>query len=271
MFMNRTIKQTLHDAASFLRTLDHPRLETEALLAALLDKDRTWLKVHDREILGLFKQLKFKYWCHQRSRGVPLAYICGYKDWHGQRFVVNRSVLIPRDETETLLRHILDNRQQITGNSILDIGTGSGCLAIELKRAFPAATVTAVDISKKALSLARANAALHQQAINFIHSDLLTAVTGHFDLIVANLPYVPEDLAVMKEVRQEPHTAIFSGADGLDHYRRLAQELEKIKFNQLWLEFLPSQKDQIAKIFSNYSVAFKADVAGNEFFAQINA
>jgi len=254
--------------------LENPRLEAEALLCSLLQKNRTWLRTHSKDRLSFLDTLKFKYWVWRRSEGVPLAYIRGYQDWHDQKFVVNRSVLIPRDETETLLRHIIENREQKVVSSVLDIGTGRGCLAIELKRFFGEAEVTALDISKKALSVARANAALHHQDVAFKHSDLLSVIEegAQFDLIVANLPYVPTDIVITKEVKQEPSTAIFSGIGGLDHYRRLASELKSknVRFNNLWLEFLPSQKDQIAVIFSDYAVEFRADVAGNLFFAEVS-
>jgi len=271
--MPRTINQTLQTAASFLHALDHPQMEAEVLLGSLLGRERAWLKTHDQESLPLLTWLRFRYWCYQRAKGVPVAYIRGYQDWHGQRFLVNPSVLIPRDETETLLTHILDTKYKILPDTILDIGTGSGCLAIELKRAFPEAEVLGLDISQSALKVAQKNAQmlLSTYPPTFKHSDLLSAVPkqSHYDLIVANLPYVPETIEITTEVKQEPHGAIFSGTDGLDHYRRLAHELndKSITFGQLWLEFLPSQKDQINKIFDDYVVEFKADVAGNEFFA----
>ena len=129
----------------------------------------------------------------------------------------------------------------------------------------------ALDISKKALAVARKNAAQQKQLVDFEYSDLLSAVESgtHFDVIVANLPYVPENIVVTKEVQQEPHSAIFSGVDGFDHLRRFALELQNISFSTLWLEFLPSQKEGIIEIFKDYEVTFKGDVAGNLFFAEI--
>ena len=271
--MNLNIKKQLQSAVVFLSSHTNPKLEAETLLASMLGKERVWLKTHDNQNLSLMELLKFKYWVHLRARGVPLAYIRGYQDWYGQKFVVNKSVLIPRDETETLLTHILDTKYKILPNHILDVGTGSGCLAIELKRAFPDSEVLALDISDKALKVARANAKGLGQAVDFQKSDLLSAIpkNTHLDIIVANLPYVPETIEVTLEVKQEPHSAIFSGPDGLDHLRRFAVELSKknITFGTLWLEFLPTQKDKIQEIFSIYKIKLKADVAGNEFFARI--
>lgn len=272
--MNKTLKSALHDAGLFFHQLENPRLEAEVLLASLLGKPRVWLKTHDQESLRLGQWLKFWYWCWRRSRGVPVAYICGYQDWFGQQYVVNRHVLIPRSETETLLHHILTtNDQRPTTDSVLDIGTGSGCLAIELKRACPEAVVTGLDISKPALKVARKNADRHQQVIDFKHSDLLSSVPerSHFDLIVANLPYVPDTKVVTKEVKCEPAGAIFSGPDGLSHYRELLKNLNKksIQFKQLWLEFLPEQQEKVSEIFSDYKVSLFTDVSDQVFFARI--
>ncbi len=261
----------------FFSHFDQPRLEAEVLLASLLDRERVWLKMHGDEPLGFLLWHKYQFWVRKRANGTPLAYVRGYQDWHGRRFVVNKDVLIPRDETETLLKHVLESSEQRAVSSILDLGTGSGCLAIELQRAIPGAEVLGLDISKSALKVANQNAQilLPSNPPTFRHSNLLGIISSdsHFDLIVANLPYVPADLEVMKEVRQEPHGAIFSGHDGLDHYRRLVQELDtkKITFEHLWIEFLPTQKDAIKDVFKDYRITFKADVAGNEFFALITA
>ena len=269
--MNLTIKTVLHQAGLFFHPLENPRLEAEVLLASLLGKPRVWLKTHDQENISVYRCLKFWYWCWRRRSGIPVAYIRGYQDWYNQKYLVNRHVLIPRSETETLLHHILS--QDLKPESVLDIGTGSGCLAIELKRAYPDAEVTGVDISNIALKVARKNAQLHQQNVNFKHSDLLNVVIprAEYDLIVANLPYVPDTKIVTKEVECEPAGAIFSGTDGLKHYRVLVKQLNKksIQFNNLWIEFLPEQQESIAEMFSDYQVKFFTDVSDQVFFARV--
>lgn len=274
---NLSLKKQLHCAVVFLSDLGHPQLEAEVLLASVLEKPRVWVKTHDQDKLTILQVLKFKSWVMKRKKGIPLAYIQGYQDWHGQKFLVNKHVLIPRDETETLLQHIFSSWALVDKGSvktILDVGTGSGCLALELKRFFPEAKVTGLDISEKALAVARLNAKNLNQIVVFTKSDLLSVIPSqsHFDIIVANLPYVPEVIEVTTEVKQEPHSAIFSGPDGLAHLRRFEIELKQknITFKTLWLEFLPSQKSDIAKIFADYQIEFKADVAGNEFFARIS-
>lgn len=274
--MKPNIKQTLRLAASFLYRLEQPRLEASVLLAAVIGRSITWLRTHDDEVLSWSAYVNFVWFILQRRWGRPVAYILGYKDWYGQRFEVNQAVLIPRSETETLLHHIISDGEanKRTPTSVLDLGTGSGCLAIELKRAYPEASVMALDISAAALKVARRNAQQHQQRIDFKLSDILLAVPvgAFFDLIVSNLPYVPKDINITREVRHEPHTAIFSGVDGLDHYRQLVEQLNKksVQFSELWIEFLPQQKDSIAQLFQDYEVVFKTDVANNIFFAKIS-
>jgi release factor glutamine methyltransferase len=218
--------------------------------------------------------------------------------------MVNKHTLIPRDETEVLMHHIRDFERDFVPRKLLDVGTGSGCIALALQRIFldircseldlDAATddknntvsITAIDICAAALRMARNNEknnlftpvilkSLEASAIkiNWVHSNLLQKILlgSAFDMIVANLPYVPAEIDVSREVEREPSTAIFSGGDGLFHIRRLAQELQtkKICFKELWLEFLPEQERAIADIFSRYQVKFLTDVGGDVYFAVV--
>lgn len=257
-----------------LRSLENPALEAEVLLATLLNKDRTWLKTHPEAKLGWTQSLKYRLWLAQRAQHRPVAYIVGAVEWNGLNLKVNRHTLIPRDETETLCHHIKTTFQAPSSKlQILDVGTGSGCLAIWLKRQFPESQVTALDLSPQALKVAAHNAQAHQVEVVFKPSDLLSALKPHthFDLIVANLPYVPDDMVVSAEVKKEPPTALFSGSDGLKHIRRLALELKQkpLTFRQLWLEFLPAQKGDIQSIFSEHEAEFFSAVNGEIFFACI--
>ena len=265
------IKQSLTKATKNLSHLENHSLEAEVLLSTLLNKSRTWLKTYPETNLTTEEQTQFSKWIEQRAKHIPVAYITGIVDWNGLTLNVNQHTLIPRDETETLCHHILE-AQMTPPHTILDVGTGSGCIAIWLAKQFLKANVVALDISKEALEVARKNAETHSN-INLLESDLLQKIEAesHFDLIVANLPYVPEDLIVTAEVDQEPRSAIFSGRDGLNHIRQLAEQIstKKITFNQLWLEFLPSQTDAIQDIFSIYEVNFLNDIGENSFFCVI--
>lgn len=191
--------------------------------------------------------------------------------------------------------------------NILDIGTGSGCLSIFMARNFPDAQVTALDICPKALNIAKKNAANHNVEIKFIQSDLLENIlisplfrqrgelkgclnqdqtppsprlisSGgtkkiplNFDIIIANLPYVPTHIEITEDVKKEPYNAIFSGEDGLNLIRKLAEQIKsrEILFQELWLEFWTEQEIAIATIFQDYKVEFLPDLAGDTYFAKI--
>ena len=166
----------------------------------------------------------------QLITGKPLQYILGYTEFFGLRFLVNPSVLIPRPETEELVQWCIESSQS-QGNNILDIGTGSGCIAISLKKNLPDASVTAIDISAEALNTAKENAALNQADINFIEADALKLndaqpVGTKFTLIVSNPPYVTlQDKTLMHTnvTDFEPHTALFVPEDDpLLFYREIA-------------------------------------------------
>ncbi len=267
------INKALNYGRSKLQHLPNPTLETEVLLSHLMGQNRPWIKIHTEASLGFWNTLKFKSWIKKRANHLPLAYITGYKIWNDLKIFVTHNTLIPRDETETLCHHIKKHHNQNT-KSVLDIGTGSGCIALWCAKQFPQAQVHASDISQKALNQALKNAKFHHVPLNLIKSDLLNDIPkSHFDIIVANLPYVPKNLEVSAEVEKEPHSALFSGSDGLNHIRTLAMQISEkdITFNALWLEFLPQQKEQIQPIFSDYTVNFLGDEGGTIFFACIKS
>lgn len=283
------------DSPSHLAVRAHdyfnPKFEAEVLLSAVCNTQRTWLRTHDTFRLNLQQQISFVWFLFRRKKRLPVAYILGYKNWCGMRIRVNQHTLIPRDETEILVDHIKNFPRNSSPQKILDIGTGSGCIALALRRVFLASAITGIDISNKALAIAKKNEASHQaslpmtnhrstvsplvsthpQKIRWLQSDLLANIPAQtpFDLIVANLPYVPTKANPTPEVKQEPHTAIFSGEDGLDHIRRLADQLrqKQILFQELWLEFLPQQKSLIQPIFMDLEIHFLGDISGEIFFA----
>ncbi len=162
----------------------------------------------------------------RRSKREPVAYIRGVQEFYGRAFQVGPAVLIPRPETELLVDEALTVLAGRGAPRVVDIGTGSGCLAVTLALECPVATMVATDISVAALAVARANAAAHgvAQRITFVTTSLLDGVAGPFDLIVTNPPYVPErDQAMLapEVAAHEPHTALFAGRDGLRDVRAI--------------------------------------------------
>ena len=204
---------------------DRARLDAETLLLHVLGKDKAWLMAHPEEEIPAAEAGRYAKLLERRYRGEPIQYITGETEFYGLPFRVTPDVLIPRPETEHLVEKALGLASGLSPIRILDIGTGSGAIAIALAHHLPDAQIIAVDISPAALAIARENADRNTVAIRFLESNLLGAVSGEeFDMIVSNPPYVPtadrDSLSV--EVRDhEPALALFAGKDGLDIYRRL--------------------------------------------------
>lgn len=273
---NKENPQTVGDFLNFagfkLQCFENPKLESEILLSFALDKERVWLKTNSDYLLTEKEIAKFREITEKRKKHIPLAYITGYKIWNDLKIAVSPDVLIPRDETEILMKYIIENLRNFEVKTVLDIGTGSGCLSIFCGKKFPEAKITALDISPKALEIGEKNAANHNVEIKFIQSDLLEKIPRkNHDIIIANLPYVPESIEITEDVKKEPYNAIFSGEDGLDLIRKLAKQIKsrEILFQELWLEFWTEQESGIATIFQDYKVEFLPDLAGDTYFAKI--
>jgi len=221
----------LHGTAR-LNSGPHPeraRADAELLLLHLLTKDKAWLMAHLDEDLAPSKAQLYTALLERRVKGEPIQYITGETEFYGLPFRLTRDVLIPRPETEHLVEKAIALAARFPVPHIVDIGTGSGCIAVALAHHLPSAAVTAIDLSAPALSVAEENAKRNGVSIRFLQGDLLTPVTGQrFDLIVSNPPYVPSSdrPTLSVEVRDyEPALALFAGpdpnSDGIDIYRAL--------------------------------------------------
>ncbi len=219
-------------------------------------RDRAYLLAHPEITLQGPSLYKFERLLKKRLDHVPIAYILGKKDFYGLEINVNTSVLIPRPETEELVSQTLKHAPK--NSVVLDLGTGSGAIAVAVKVNRPDLQVSASDISDAALNVARGNAAKYNiHDISFIHSDLMNDIKDLFAVIVANLPYLPDSSELSAEVLKEPKSALFSGSDGLDHYRRLFVNLKPYldKNGYLILESEPSQQPELVKLAE--AVGFK--------------
>jgi release factor glutamine methyltransferase len=213
-----------------LQSGPHPeraRVDSELLLMHLLQRDRAWVITHSDDEVETDKWPLYYELLQRRHRGEPIQYIIGETEFYGLPFRVTPAVLIPRPETEHLVEEVLKRAAHFAQPRIVDIGTGSGCIAVALTRHLPHAAITAIDLSPDALALTRENAALNGIAnrIRFLEGDLLAPVTGEsFEIVVSNPPYVPtaDRASLSVEVRDhEPALALFAGDDGLDIYRRI--------------------------------------------------
>lgn len=217
-------------------------LEAQILLAHTLNKSRAYLLAYpetvlDQSVVSLFTGL-----LHRRLEGEPIAYILGQREFYGFEFCITPAVLIPRPETELLVDLALAHIPLQHPIQVLDLGTGSGAIAVTLAKLRPQALVTAVDISPCALAVARQNAArLGTSNVRFIESDWFEALDPNkqFDLIISNPPYIAvNDLHLQQgDVRFEPIGALHSGADGLDAIRHITQEFQRFSTLNGWLLF----------------------------------
>ncbi|PKN35422.1 MAG: peptide chain release factor N(5)-glutamine methyltransferase [Deltaproteobacteria bacterium HGW-Deltaproteobacteria-19] len=235
-----TIRSVLHEATDDLHRhgLPSPRLDAEVLLCRYLGTDRTHLYAHPEEIVGKDVVRGFMEWVGRRQRQEPVAYIVGEKEFWSIPFSVDRHVLIPRADTEILVEEAI--RVAKAGCDILDVGTGSGAVAVALSRELPRARVVATDRSIAAAVTAAGNAKRAGVAdrVLIVVADLLESLRGPFDVIVSNPPYIPEDEfeGLPPGVREyEPKEALWAPGDGTAVHRRLISDAPSILKDGGWL------------------------------------
>lgn len=215
-----TLRQALFQA----HQLGLERIDAQMLLLHVIgqpDAGRAWLLTHDDDALTPEQQTQFTALCAQRLDGVPVAYLTGCKEFFGLPLQVDARVLDPRPDTETLVEWVLDVIEKKLAPAVIDLGTGSGAIALAVQSQRKDAAVTAVDFSQDALDVAQANAQRLQLPVHFVQSSWLEQVEGVFDVIASNPPYIREDDAHMPALRHEPRHALTSGADGLDDIRTI--------------------------------------------------
>lgn len=219
----KTVKDCLALGGS---TSGLPRLEVQMLLAYVLGQSRVWLIAHDDHELVQAEFERFQTLCQRRLAGEPMAYLVGQREFMGLTFEVNASVLIPRPETELLVETALAAVSGVTAPRVLDLGTGSGAIALSMAHARPDADVWATDISAQALELAQRNAGSQGAKVQFMQGSWFDALHGlcpRFDLIVSNPPYIAAGDAHLSQgdLRFEPRGALTDESDGLMAYRMI--------------------------------------------------
>jgi len=219
------------------------RLDAETLLMHVLGRDRTYLYAYPELELSRDELAHYNELLERRAAGEPLQYITGHQEFWGLDLLVSPAVLIPRPETEHVIETLLEVLGGIKSPQIVDVGTGSGCIALAIASQMPEAKVDAVDVSTEALGIAQQNAQRLGLAarVQFAHSDLLQKYLSAgplFDAVVSNPPYVGQQEAdkLQIEVREhEPRCALFGGEQGLDIYRRLIPEAHQVLKTDGWL------------------------------------
>lgn len=259
-----TVSIWLRDAAESLAVGGIPSalLDAEIILAHTLRCSRTWLHAHGDDLIEPRKLEIADARLDLRKDRVPVAYIVGHKEFYGRVFRVNPGVLIPRPESEEIIEQLKKYVTETT-SSLLDVGTGSGCLGITAKLEFPHLRVTLSDISSHALTVARNNAEELDAEATFIHSDLLEHIVERFDIIIANLPYVDPTWERSPETDHEPAEALFAGDTGMSLMKRLISEAPGSLTTSgiLILEADPEQHDTLCELATlhHFSVTSRSD------------
>jgi release factor glutamine methyltransferase len=255
------LKQALTSAVERLEAADvgSPRMNAEVLLMFVLGVARAYLYAHPERQLTPEEEIRYEEVLAERATGMPSQYITGHQEFWGLDFAVTPAVLIPRPETEHLVEAVLELSRGVQRPKIVDVGTGSGCVALTLAQELKTAKIYGVDLSVDALEVARANAARLQmeQRVQFLQSDVLKALSAvrDFDFVVSNPPYVAFNEAdkVQKSVfKFEPRMAVFAGENGLDVIRPLLEQAHDALKPGGWLalEIGYSMRDAVVNLLS---------------------
>jgi len=233
------------------RGIPDPRREAVWLLARAWGVGEITLRLHPEREVPAEVEARYRGWLERRAAGEPAHHLTGECEFWGRDFMVSPAVLVPRPETELVIQVALELPISATAK-VLDVGTGSGCIAVTLAADRPKWRVSAVDISPTALDVARTNAGRHGVEIDFHRGDLTGALEPPWDLVVANLPYIPTgDLAELpREVHHDPASALDGGPDGLDLVRRLIEDLPRLlrPCGGAILEIGEDQADAVAEL-----------------------
>lgn len=264
---------TLVDALNYARTQGLARIDAQMLLLHTLGRpvhDRAWLLAHDTDVLPAAASAAFQALCQRRAAGEPVAYLTGIKEFYGLPLQVDARVLDPRPDTEILVDWALEVLSTSTvAPQVLDLGTGSGAIALALQHQRPDAQVLALDASQDALTVAQANAQRLGLAVQFQQGHWLQGVSGLFDAIVSNPPYIANADPHLAALQHEPLQALASGPDGLDDIRQIVAQAPVHLLPGGWL-LLEHGWDQAASVRALLAAAglcevqTRCDLAGTE-------
>ena len=262
---------TIASALAALHTQGLERLDAQLLVLHAMKRpahDRAWLLAHDTDPLPEVPQTQLQRLVQRRLMGEPVAYLTGHKEFYGLDLTVDARVLVPRPDTETLVDWALEVLAEKPHATVVDLGTGSGAIALSLKHTRPDLQVHAVDFSADALVVANANARRLQLDVQFRQGSWLSGFDGFFDAIVSNPPYIPEHDHHLAALQHEPLQALASGADGLDDIRKIIAQASTHLKPGGWL-LLEHGFDQVAEVRALLSTAGFSDVQSRVDLAAI--
>jgi release factor glutamine methyltransferase len=244
----RAAEVTLHDAG-----VATARLDCLVLLEDVLNTNRTQILADARREITEVERRRLDELITKRARHIPLAYLRHTTEFYGREFYIDERVLEPRPESETMI-DMLKSLGLPEDSTLADIGSGSGALGITAKLECPGLNVTLIEIDSGALAVSRRNVSLHNMTIQTLQADLLIATDEQFDVLLCNLPYVPDNFQVNTAALHEPKLAIFGGPDGLDVYRKLFQQISSREGSKpkLLTESLPPQHPKLLRIAADH-------------------
>ncbi len=254
--LNMQAGEWLRIATQFLQSkgILTARLDALILLEDLLNTNRALLLAEPATELSDVQVAVLQKLLARRSHHEPMAYIRGKAEFYGRSFKISSAVLVPRPESEAIIELLKGITDLPSKPRIADVGTGSGALGITAALELPHASVELLDIDESALQIAQANVALFTLHIVVTASDLLKQAIKYYDVLLCNLPYVPDEFAINKAAEHEPPLALFGGKDGLDLYRRLFEQITGLSKKPLYIlcESLPEQHSLLADIAMKY-------------------
>ncbi len=255
-----TIRETIRKGMIMLKNnnITEPNIKARLVMQYVLNKPREYLMVYDKEVVMLRQEVNYFKIIKKLCQGIPLQHITHIQEFMRMTFYVDENVLIPRQDTETLVEEVIKIAKKINAKKFLDLCTGSGAIAVSLAKYIEGSEVTAVDISRKALNIAKLNAKNNEveDRITFIESDLFkNLVKEKYDIIVSNPPYIKRKVLkkLDKEIQKEPMIALDGGYDGLNFYRKIISKADEyLKFHgYLCLEIGYDQKEEVENLIKN--------------------
>ncbi len=272
-----TIKETIRKGMIILKTnnVTEPNIKSRLIMQFVLNKPREYLVVYDKEKLTLRQEVNYFKAIKKLCNGIPIQHITNRQEFMKMTFFVDENVLIPRPDTEILVEEVIKIAKKINAKKILDLCTGSGAIAISLAKYIDKSNITAVDISDKALNVAKLNAKNNEveDRITFVESDLFKNLKKEkYDIIVSNPPYIKKEVLkkLDKEVQKEPKLALDGGYDGLDFYRKIIKNADEyLKFNgYLCFEIGYDQKEDVENLLKEQekyiNITCKKDLCDND-------
>ena len=252
-----TIRETIRKGMIILKNnnITEPNIKARLIMQYVLNKPREYLMVYDTQNVMLRQEVNYFKAIKKLCQGLPLQHITHRQEFMKMTFYVDENVLIPRQDTEVLVEEVIKIAKKINAKKFLDLCTGSGAIAVSLAKYIEQSEITAVDISGKALNVAKLNAKNNEvdDKITFVESDLFSNLKKEkYDMIVSNPPYIKTDIIkkLDKEVQKEPYIALDGGYDGVDFYRKIINEADEyLKFHgYLCLEIGYNQKEEVEEL-----------------------